>query len=267
MSTFQTNPHTSRTPLVGAEDAHRFGGRWLRSLLFVGFICGCETAAPLVEPAAVDQPQQPANELPEDLPTPPADNERTTVVCTATELNSPSMFKHAPETSDALNGTGISNGSGMACPRPPCAIERGSDAKQTMVTVYFDLSSYTHAAVLDEPILTMTGTLKGSATAEISTRTIGPLAPIMLDVVGDIIKITVEASDFVDVTSASVSWMPRAKGSGNEASSTSRKPTPAGSPEEAVKTPQFLHGDCCEYCCDFLGCVCLEYAPYGTYCP
>lgn len=194
-----------------ARPPHRLICGYLGPLLIVGFVAGCETAAPWVDPLAVVQPQEPAESLGGDRATTPPEKDRTTVVCTEAPLNSFSMFTHAPQTSYVVDGTGIANGTGFACPHPPCAIERGSDTKQGTVTVHVDLRMYADTSVLDEPIVTVTGFLKGSSAAEVSTKTFGPLASISVTEVEHDVAITVDTSDFGDIENATLSWTSKAK--------------------------------------------------------
>lgn len=197
----------------GARACHRFSSRWLMPVPLIGILGGCEAATPWVEPGASDPQQDSAVELSEDVPTLPEENERTTVVCDATGLNSFSSFAAMSQTwSDPSNGTTT------YCTAPPCGVERGADAKLQTVTVHFDLYSYYNVMVLDEPIVTVTGMLKGSATAKASTKTFRPLTSIRINDIDHRVAVTVDTSDFMDITSASLSWISKEKNFGSATS-------------------------------------------------
>lgn len=245
---FHTKRHVS---IQGTGASHSFGFRWVMPTLIVGILGGCEAAPHWVNPAASDPQQQSVRELSEDpdLATLPKENQRIAVVWTAAGMNDISSFVVAPQTSSAFNGTGT------FCPRPPCGIEPRSDAGQKTVTVHFDLRSYYYARVLDEPILTMMGIRKGSATPEASAVTFGPLDSISLNDVDHMVAITVDASDFVDISSATLSWISKEQSFGGG-------------------TSQDLQAGCkcCEYDnCPIVNgqevCTCIWWVPSSYPCP
>lgn len=272
--------HASRPVSTGSAGVScRFGSQWFFVACLVGTMDGCDSAPQWTDaPSAgnrqdtdgskgssstIEDPQGPPWEVNTDAPILPTERERTTVVCECDTPDLSSLMHSAPTSS-------IENGTSPLCPPVPCKLVPGLGKSGTDVTLYLTVELDESTKVLDEPILTITGTLQGSSTAETSTRTIGPLTPVSLENVGQILRITVDAPDFANVTNATVSWIPRAEASGGKFSpvNTGSQATAVDNHvNDAVGPPQFNLGACCEWCCDEYSCVCRVYAPNGTYCP
>jgi len=182
-------------------------------LAVVGALGGCETGAQWVDPAASDQHQNSVDGLIENVPTSPEEDERTTVTCDATGLNTFSSFAAM---SQAMSDP--SNGTTTYCVAPPCAIEQNADAKQQTVTVSFVLKSYYDVSVIHKLSLTVTGTPKGSATAAALTKTFDQLTSVQVNDVDHTVAITVDASNFAEIASATLSWISKEKNFGSATS-------------------------------------------------
>jgi len=248
-------------------------------LALLGALGGCETGAQWVDPATADQHPNSVDEPIENSPTCPEENEQVTVTCTANGLTSFSMFTHIPSSLSASNGTA------PICARPPCSIEPSLEAKGNEVTVRFAIDPL-YFATFGTPVLQFTGTLKGGNSFGIATKTFAPPLPISWNDDSDRLTITVDAAEFASVTSATLSWIPEETMSDSAAATDwktaftkspktgfSRKATPSimlvlgNLLNEAVTIPPNSLEECCSYCCDDIGCVCVEKAPRGYNCP